>query len=163
MYKITLFLGCCLYEANNYSLKKSFVEFYIYYLLTGNSIGDYSCDQIKKDSSTYIKDLNGYNNATNNFKNLGYNVKTTIVSMHPVKPGSNTSSSVVSNTSSDYCKANKRSNWKYNLYNNKVKESINTKYNNLTYLDTFNLIMEEENRDINPKSNFEHNLDKKQA
>lgn len=62
--------------------------------------------------------------------------------MHPVKTGeSNAKETVVANKKGHYCDATYRSNWKYNLYNNKVKNAIASKYPQLIYVDTFNQIM----------------------
>lgn len=126
----------------SYASKKQYVEFYLYYLLIGNTIKDSSCSTINNNSSVYTTPLNGYNNATNYFKNNGYNVNTYVVSMHPVKPGeSNAGKFVVENKNDNYCSTDYRSNWKYNLYNNKVKNAIASSYSQLHYVDTFNQIM----------------------
>ena len=127
---------------DSYSNEKQNVEFYLYYLLIGNTIKNFSCNTIDTDSNPYIKALDGYSNATNTFKSRGYNVTTYIVSVQPVKPGTNGSSSVVSNSSSNYCNSGYRSNWKYNMFNNKVKQAIASKYSNLHYVDAFNSIID---------------------
>ena len=127
---------------DGYSNEKQNVEFYLYYLLIGNTIKNFSCNTIDTDSNPYIKALDGYSNATNTFKSRGYNVTTYIVSVQPVKPGTNGSSSVVSNSSSNYCNSGYRSNWKYNMFNNKVKQAIASKYSNLHYVDAFNSIID---------------------
>lgn len=137
---------------NYYSNKKKYVEFYIYYLLIGNTISDYTCDEIEKDYSSevsiqngtaYSGFINGYNDAIVSFKNSGYNVKGYVVSMHPVRPNEVTSSNskTVSNSNSNYCSRGYRSNWKYNVYNNKVKNMLKNN-SNLIYVDTFNEIMD---------------------
>ena len=125
-----------------YKDKKSYLEFYLYYLLIGNTIKDSSCSTINNNPKTYSDPLAGYQSASNKIKNLGYNIKPYVVSMHPVHPSSASSSSVVKNSSSSYCDKDKRSNWKYNLFNQKIKSAILGTYKDLTYADTFNSIMD---------------------
>ena len=126
---------------DNYSSKKSYVEFYLYYLLIGNTIKQSSCNQINNNTSVYLDHLNGYSTSVNNLKSEGYNVKPFVVSMHPLYPNNADSNEVVSNTDSKYCTAGYRSNWKYNLFNTKIQSSISS-YPLLTYVDTFNQIMD---------------------
>lgn len=134
----------------NYSDKKEYIDFNIYYLLIGNTILKFKCDDIGYDKDTVINVVKGYNDAINTFKNDGYNIKAYVVSMHPV-----TGSLLVKDNNNNYCNANIRSNWKYNLYNNSVKELILKEYsNNLTYVDTFNQIM-----DVSVASDVHHEFD----
>ena len=57
-------------EMDSYSSVKNYVEFYIYYLLVGNSIASYSCDTIGTYQDTVTKHISGYNDVVNYYNNF---------------------------------------------------------------------------------------------
>ena len=66
-----------------------------------------------------------------------------VISMHPVKIKDGISSEVVANMNDVSCDSGKRSNYKYFLFNNKVKSEIDGGgYDNLKYISLFVDIMD---------------------
>lgn len=128
---------------NSYGSYKNNTEFFIFFPLSGNDIKTFSCSNITTNNQTIKNYVNNYNNVISNVKNNGYNVKTFVVSMHPVKVSQSSSSYVVTNENSNSCKVNYRSNRKYYQFNKTINSIISNGYTaNLTYESLFNKIMQ---------------------
>lgn len=152
-------------KSNNYD--KEYTNFYIVYPLSGNEIKKFSCDDIRNKKATIggktieIADfVKGYNNSIDTIKNDGgyKNVKKGyVISMHPVKIKAGISSEVVANTNDAACDSGKRSNYKYFLFNSKVKSEIDGGgYDNLKYIPLFVDIMDVNGATTYKKTSFSY-------
>lgn len=106
-----------------------------------------------------IKDfVSGYNGAITKIKNEDYKVKMSyVISMHPVKIKDGISSEVVANMNDTACDSGKRSNYKYFLFNNKVKSEIDGGgYDNLKYISLFVDIMDVNGATTYKKTKFSY-------
>ena len=139
-----------------YSTKKDQVEFYIYFTISSNDSRFYSCDQIKNNASrevnlssrtiklpTISNQAKTYNDLISGLKNEGFNAKGYVVSTQPIKPSQGTPAAYLAeNGTTTTCTAGYASNYKTNLYNNKIKNTITSSgYSNITYIDTFHDIL----------------------
>lgn len=100
-----------------YNNKQNYIELYVFFPLSGNTIKTYTCSSISTTNSTMISYIKNYNNAIKKLITAGYNAKGYVVSMHPVKVSQSSSSTVVSNQNANSCKKTYRSNRKYNRFN----------------------------------------------
>ena len=152
-------------KSNNYD--KEYTNFYIVYPLSGNEIKKFSCDDIRNKKATIggktieIADfVKGYNNSIDTIKNDGgyKNVKKGyVISMHPVKIKAGISPEVVANMNDAACDSGIRSNYKYFLFNSKVKSEIDGGgYDNLKYIPLFVDIMDVNGATTNKKTKFSY-------
>lgn len=115
-----------------YNNKQNYIELYVFFPLSGNTIKTYTCSSISTTNSTMISYIKNYNNAIKKLITSGYNAKGYVVSMHPVKVSQSSSSTVVSNQNANSCKKTYRSNRKYNRFNIAIEEIM--KELNLPYI-----------------------------
>lgn len=147
---------------NNYNNLKLFIDFHIYFPLSGNEIKKMSCDQISSSNSSIKTFAQGYNNSIQNLKNQGYNVKAYVVSMHPVRTSEASSSQVVTNQNKNFCVAGYRSNFKYYEFNKAIKSVIENNYSsNLQYESLLIRIMNvnDEGKNFSFKWDYYHTTD----
>lgn len=140
---------------DSYSNAKNQTAFDIFFPLSGNTIKDFTCDEISASNESIKSYASNYNNVINELKKSGYQVQGYIVSMHPVKPPQATSSTVVTNQNKDACTKGYRSNWKYFQFNKAMKSIVDSNYStNLKYESLFIKIMETNNN----KQNFTYKI-----
>ncbi len=142
----------------NYSSRKNYVEFYVYFNPVGNDLRYYSCDDVNADASkrVEIKDNSGkvvrtikvpriseqvgvYDDLIGQLKNSGYNISGYITSLYPVGRSTGEQNKWVSNTS---CERGYRSNYKYTLINYYLNRYVANKGNNahVKFVNMFNRI-----------------------
>lgn len=137
-----------------YSANKDFVEFYVYFPMAGNGAKGFTCgNQAKNDN--YISNNNakinsyaiGYKNNIKSLRDSGYQVNGIVASLHPVRPLSTSGKYVVANSdTTNRCKQNYRSNYKYYQFNKAMNHDVSTlNYANLQYLGLFQEIMNTSN------------------
>ena len=140
---------------NSYSNVKQQIDFHIYFPLSGNTIKNFACNEITTSNNKIKGYAKNYNDAIQSLKNSGYTIKGYVVSMHPVKVSQSTKDDVVTNENENSCTVGFRSNWKYYLFNKRIKSIIETNYrSNLTYESLFIQIMEVNNN----KQNFSYKI-----
>lgn len=139
----------------NYSSKKDYVDFYVYFNPVGNDLKYYTCDEVNADVAKRVELKDGgevvrtikvpriseqvgvYNDLIEQLKNSGYNVNGYITSLYPVGWATGEKNKWVSNTS---CAAGYRSNFKYSLINYYLNKYIgNTP--NVKFVNMFNKIV----------------------
>lgn len=126
---------------NKYSKHKSDVTFYVFFTLIGNNIKSYECSDLKTSNQSLANQISKYNSLIAGKQQEGYNVKGYVTSMHPVDPANpNKVDAVVKNSDKNKCAKGYRSNYKYKLYNN-VMEIFVKKQKNVSYVETFDSIM----------------------
>lgn len=131
---------------SEYENAKNETTFEIFFPLSGNTIKDYSCDEIAITNEKIKNYVLNYNNAILELKNMGYQVNGYVVSMHPVKVSQSTNNKVVTNENKNACAKEYRSNYKYYQFNNTIKSLIESNYkDNLIYEPLFNKIMDTKN------------------
>lgn len=131
---------------SEYENAKNETTFEIFFPLSGNTIKDYSCDEIAITNEKIKNYVLNYNNAILELKNMGYQVNGYVVSMHPVKVSQSTNNKVVTNENKNACEKEYRSNYKYYQFNNTIKSLIESNYkDNLIYEPLFNKIMDTKN------------------
>ena len=113
---------------NGFSSLKKYLDFHIYFPLSGNEIKKMSCDQISSSNSNIKAFASGYNGAIQKLKNAGYAVQGYVVSMHPVRTTESTKDDVVSNQNKNSCVAGYRSNYKYYKFNRAIKSVVLNNY-----------------------------------
>lgn len=148
-------------KANNehiqkYKDVKKYTKIYVYFLMAGNTIGEYSSAEISSSNKGIKEDAQNYFNCIKKVKDEGYNVKGYVVSAHPVTPNHEkaTNNKVVYDISDDAVKPKYRSNWKYYKYNkamNKIIYKNYSSYDYIEYVPLFTKIMKVSN---NRKNNF---------
>ena len=131
---------------NKYSDKKDYIDLSVFFTLTGNSVKTFSCDGIN-NSNDYKTFANKYNDAVQQFINLGYkNSKGYVISHSPLNtkyaynnfPDNFVKFKLTFSTNENVCKAGYRSAYKYWLSNKKMQSVLNTgSYKNLTFIDNF--------------------------
>ena len=127
---------------NEYSSLKQYIDFHIFFPLSGNEIKEFTCSEISSSNSDIKMFANGYNKSIQNLKNQGYHVKGYVTSMHPVRVTESNKDNVVSNNNKNSCTAGYRSNVKYYTFNKAIKSVIDKNYqNNLLYESLFVRIM----------------------
>ncbi len=137
---------------NTYSHLKNYLEYFVFFPLSGNSVKDFACNNIG-NNPTIDNYVLSYNNAIQGWKNNGFNVKGYVVSMQPLvvgQRGNNTN--IVVNQNANACKVGYRSNRKYYRFNVRVNHLINdgNRYTaNLKYLSLFTQIMQVNNEGDN--------------
>lgn len=142
-------------KIEEYSLAKAETKFDIFFPLSGNTIKDFTCDDISTSNQNIINYATNYNNAIAELKNSGYNVQGYVVSMHPVKPTQATNNKTVTNQNKNACTKGYRSNWKYFQFNKAMKSIVENNYQaNLQYESLFIKIMETNNN----KKNFSYKI-----
>ena len=135
---------------SEYDNSKNETSFEIFFPLSGNTIKDYSCDEISTTNESIKTYALNYNNVIQELKNSGYKVNGYVVSMHPVKVSQATSDKVVVNENKNACTKGYRSNYKYYQFNKAMKSIVDSNYtNNLTYESLFIKIMETNNNQKN--------------
>lgn len=131
---------------SEYENAKNETTFEIFFPLSGNTIKDFSCDEIAITNEKIKNYVLNYNNAILELKNMGYQVNGYVVSMHPVKVSQSTNNKVVTNENKNACEKEYRSNYKYYQFNNTIKSLIESNYkDNLIYEPLFNKIMDTKN------------------
>lgn len=131
---------------SEYENAKNETTFEIFFPLSGNTIKDFSCDEIAITNEKIKNYVLNYNNAILELKNMGYQVNGYVVSMHPVKASQSTNNKVVTNENKNACAKEYRSNYKYYQFNNTIKSLIESNYkDNLIYEPLFNKIMDTKN------------------
>lgn len=131
---------------SEYENAKNETTFEIFFPLSGNTIKDFSCDEIAITNEKIKNYVLNYNNAILELKNMGYQVNGYVVSMHPVKVSQSTNNKVVTNENKNACAKEYRSNYKYYQFNNTIKSLIESNYkDNLIYEPLFNKIMDTKN------------------
>lgn len=131
---------------SEYENAKNETTFEIFFPLSGNTIKDFSCDEIAITNEKINNYVLNYNNAILELKNMGYQVNGYVVSMHPVKVSQSTNNKVVTNENKNACAKEYRSNYKYYQFNNTIKSLIESNYkDNLIYEPLFNKIMDTKN------------------
>lgn len=138
-------------KINNYQNKKNYVTFYIYFPLVGNTIKNFTCNEISESNSTMNAYASNYNTKIASLKNSGYKVKSYVVAMHPVRVSQATNNSkVVTNENKNSCDKDYRSNKKYYTFNKAMKKIVEGKYStNLEYIPLFIQIMDTSNHPNN--------------
>lgn len=142
---------------DTYSESKNETNFYIYFPLTGNTIKNYSCDEISVNNEQIKNYASNYNQTINNLKQQGYKVKGYVVSSQPLKVSQSTGKKIVKNENKLSCTKEYMSNWKYYQFNKTVKKLIETSYSeNLSFESLFVKIMEvnDVQKEFNFKSNY---------
>lgn len=138
-----------------YENSKSTTTFEVFFPLSGNTIKDFSCDEISNTNEQIKQYALNYNNAIAELKNMGYQVNGYVVSMHPVKVAQATNKKVVTNENKNACTKEYRSNYKYYQFNKAMKSIIDNNYTtNLTYEPIFTKIMETNNN----RKNFTYKI-----
>lgn len=138
---------------DTYSTAKNETEFYIYFPLTGNTIKNYSCDEIETSNEQIKNYAVNYNQVITNLKQQGYKVNAYVVSVQPLKVSQSTSDKVVNNENKQACTKEYKSNWKYNQFNKTMKKIIESNYSeNLKFESLFVKIMEI--NDVKKEFNF---------
>lgn len=127
-----------------YSGVSDVVEFYIYLPMAGNGIKGFTCEEISNSNGTIREFAGIFDNNTASLKGQGFNVSTTVVSVHPLRPGQASSKYVVSNSNQKRCDKDYRSNYKYYQFN-KAMMSIVRDHSNVRYLPLFSQIMDTSN------------------
>ena len=131
---------------SEYENAKNETTFEIFFPLSGNTIKDFSCDEIAITNEKIKNYVLNYNNAILELKNMGYQVNGYVVSMHPVKVSQSTNNKVVTNENKNACAKEFRSNYKYYQFNNTIKSLIESNYkDSLIYEPLFNKIMDTKN------------------
>ena len=131
---------------SEYENAKNETTFEIFFPLSGNTIKDFSCDEIAITNEKIKNYVLNYNNAILELKNMGYQVNGYVVSMHPVKVSQSTNNKVVTNENKNACAKEYRSNYKYYQFNNTIKSLIESNYkDSLIYEPLFNKIMDTKN------------------
>lgn len=139
----------------NYNLSKAETKFDIFFPLSGNTIKDFTCDNISTSNQDIMNYAANYNNVIAELKNSGYNVQGYVVSMHPVKPTQATNNKIVTNENKNACTKGYRSNWKYFQFNKAMKSLVENNYStNLQYESLFIKIMETNDN----KKNFSYKI-----
>ena len=116
---------------NGYNSSKAYIDFHIFFPLSGNEIKTFNCDNISSSNSKIKSYALGYNNSIQEYKNKNYNIKGYVISMHPVRVTEVTEKTkkyVVSNNNSNSCEVNYRSNFKYYKFNKAIKSVIVNNY-----------------------------------
>ena len=139
----------------NYSTRKDYVDFYVYFNPVGNDLRFYTCDEVKADAAKRVEIEDGgkvvrtikvpriseqvgvYNDLIEKLKNSGYNVNGYVTSLYPVGWASGEKNKWVSNTS---CAAGYRSNFKYSLINYYLNKYIGNT-SNVKFVNMFNKIV----------------------
>ena len=138
-----------------YEKSKSTTTFEIFFPLSGNTIKDFSCEEISNTNEKIKQYALNYNNAILELKNMGYQVNGYVVSMHPVKVSQATNKKVVTNENKNACTKEYRSNYKYFQFNKTMKSIVDSNYTaNLTYEPIFMKIMETNNN----RKNFTYKI-----
>ena len=138
-----------------YEKSKSTTTFEIFFPLSGNTIKDFSCEEILNTNEKIKQYALNYNNAILELKNMGYQVNGYVVSMHPVKVSQATNKKVVTNENKNACTKEYRSNYKYFQFNKAMKSIVDSNYTaNLTYEPIFMKIMETNNN----RKNFTYKI-----
>jgi uncharacterized protein YjdB len=138
-----------------YEKSKSTTTFEIFFPLSGNTIKDFSCEEISNTNEKIKQYALNYNNAILELKNMGYQVNGYVVSMHPVKVSQATNKKVVTNENKNACTKEYRSNYKYFQFNKAMKSIVDSNYTaNLTYEPIFMKIMETNNN----RKNFTYKI-----
>lgn len=142
---------------DTYSESKNETNFYIYFPLTGNTIKNYSCDEISINNEQIKNYVSNYNQIINNLKQQGYKVKGYVVSAQPLKVSQSTGKKIVKNENKLACTKEYMSNWKYYQFNKTIKKLIETSYSeNLSFESLFVKIMEvnDVQKEFSFKSNY---------
>ncbi len=139
----------------NYSSRKDYVEFYVYFTISGNDTKYYSCDEINSNASKTVKlsertivlptikeQIKKYYNNIAEFGNAGYNIHGYVTSQHPMKADQGSNDKYVKNNNPNYCTAKYRSNFKYDTVNKKYSSYIGSNNKYITYVDTFDQIID---------------------
>ena len=128
-------------ELNKYKDVKRYTYFYVFFPLTGNTIKEFTCEDITDTNSKIRAYASGYNNIIKTFK----------VSQSENKK-------IVSNKNKNACKKGYQSNWKYYQFNLAMKSAIDLKYtDNLEFISLFTKIMEVSNKQENFKFKTTYN------
>lgn len=131
---------------SEYENAKKETTFEIFFPLSGNTIKDYTCDEITTSNQSIQNYALNYNNAIVELKNMGYQVNGYVVSMHPVKVAQSTNEKVVTNEDKNACTKDYRSNYKYYQFNKTMKSLVENNYKeNLTYSSLFTKIVDTNN------------------
>ena len=125
---------------DNYANYKNYIDVYINFTMTGNSVKKLTCDGITT-SDEYYDIAEKYNSSVQSIKNLGYyNIKGFVFSHSPL----NTKHPLASNNNIVYshskyaCSSGYRSAWKYYLSNKRMNSILSTgTYSNISFLDNF--------------------------
>lgn len=136
---------------DKFSSKKEYIELFVFFTMTGNSVKNSTCNEIT-DSSEYEEIAKNYNSAIQSIKNEGYHVKGFVLSHPPLQSKHENASDhkIVYSTSSNACASGYRSSWKYYLSNEKI-QSILVNYSNLTFIDNFSkylILVDKEAKDF---------------
>ncbi len=127
----------------NYSSTKDYVEFYVFFPLSGNDIKNYKCSGISTSTSSIKTIAKSYNDAIKTIKSSGYTVNGFVTSVQPVRIVSGGVKSAVINTNTNACAIGYRSNKKYYKFNRNIKTIIEDNYStNLKYQSLFSKIMD---------------------
>ena len=123
--------------ADKYESKKEYIELFMFFTMTGNSVKSSTCNEITT-SSEYEDIAKNYSAAIKSIKNEGYSVKGFVISHSPLQSKHDNASAhnIVYSTSSNACASGYRSNWKYYLSNEKI-QSILQNYSNVTFIDNY--------------------------
>lgn len=145
-------------ELNKYKDVKRYTYFYVFFPLTGNTIKEFTCEDITDTNSKIRAYASGYNNIIKTFKEDIYNINGYVVSVQPVKVSQSENKKIVSNKNKNACKKGYQSNWKYYQFNLAMKSAIDLKYtDNLEFISLFTKIMEVSNKQENFKFKTTYN------
>lgn len=137
--------------------KKSYIELSVFFTLTGNSVKNYTCDNIVTNKDNlYTITAQKYSNAIAKIKESGYtNVQGFIISHSPL----NTKEAINTYKRTDFayshkaeaCQSGYRSAWKYWLSNRKMNQILVNGNYGLTFINNYEnfVILNSEGIDIN--------------
>lgn len=146
---------------NSLESSKDYLDFHIFFPISGNDIKTFTCKQISSTNTNIINYASGYNSSIQSLKDRGFHVKGYVVSMHPVRVGEATSNKVVTNQDSNSCTAGYRSNYKYYLFNKAIEVNLQNYTNNLMYESILPRIMKvnDEGKNFSYIWNYYHTVD----
>ena len=128
---------------SGYSSVKKYIEFFVYFPIAGNGIKLITCKNMTEKNKDILGYMENYSSSMASITNESYNVKTYLVSVHPVDPKQckEDCTYVVESDNTNACSQYYRSNVKYYTYN-KLMEKLLKNYGNLTYVETFTKIID---------------------
>lgn len=124
----------------------NYVDFSIFYTLTGNTARNYSCEEIKSGTE-HEKQVADYNKAVNKIKKAGLNAQFYMLSHNPLNtsyafknyPEETEGYKIVYSTSPNVCKSKYRSAYKYWISNQTMKNKL--KGTNIKFIDGYSKIV----------------------
>lgn len=130
------------YLNKNFANVKNYVDLAIFFTMTGNSVKNFTCDQINT-SKEYYTIADKYNRAIQEVKNEGFsNIKGFVISHSPLNSKEAINkfgrTDIVYSTNAKVCYSGYRTAWKYLISNRRISSIIkNGSYANLTFVDNY--------------------------